>query len=145
MIIRNLKLISVLSLILLAMGCGQVNESKGRSPAPKKVSNKPDKKTTRISAQSWFDSIAVTYNKTTTNELVRNAMNDSTVKEEWNFDQIIKTDTANYFVYQVGHDVSDKDGVRFATDCWIYVDTVKRKLYEYQPDDKLLLWKAGEH
>ena len=86
----------------------------------------------------------VAYNHTTSNHSVRSAVKDSSIKEEWNFDQQIKTDTANYFVYQVGHDVSDKDGSRFVTDSWIYADTVKRKLYEYQPDGKLLSWKSGQ-
>ena len=93
------------------------------------------------SASKWFDSLSVVYNKTTRNELVRNAVADKTLNEEWLFDQEIKTNTASYYRYQVGHDLTDADGSRFITDAWIYVDTVKRRFYEQDADEKLLEWK----
>lgn len=145
MIIRNLQRIPILSLALLLINCG--NEKRNENPPckPKTITKKLNANPIKASVQSWFDSISVMYNNTSSNASVRNAVKDSSKKEEWNFDQIVKTDTADYFVYQVGHDVSDGDGLRFVTDSWIYIDTVKRKLYEYQPDGKLLLWNTGQH
>lgn len=67
-------------------------------------------------ASKWFDSLSVVYNKTTRNELVRSAVADKTLNEEWLFDQEIKTDTASYYRYQVGHDLTDAEGKRFITD-----------------------------
>ncbi len=51
----------------------------------------------------------------------------------WMFSNEEKTDTATYLVYQVIHDVSEPDGseTRMVTDAWVYIDTVKRRLYEY--------------
>ena len=93
-------------------------------------------------ASQWFDSLSIVYNKATNNKLVRQAVDDNTITEEWLFDQEIKTDTANYYVYQVGHDVTDAHAKRFITDSWIYVDTLKRKFYEFEVvDSKLLEWK----
>ena len=63
--------------------------------------------------------------------------------EEWIFDRTEKTDTANYLIYQIGHDVSDKGNTnpRFVTDQWIYIDSLKNKLYEYDlPNDSLIEW-----
>ena len=142
---RSLQKILILGLPLFLMNCSHKKGNENPVHSVEAVLNKPGKNTVRISAKSWFDSIMVTYNHTTSNALVRNAIKDTSIKEEWNFDQVVKTDTANYIVYQVGHDVSDKDGVRFITDCSIYVDTVKRKIYEYQPNGKLLLWNAEHH
>ena len=145
MMIRNLQKILVLSLVLFLMNCSHEKRNENSIPRTKAPSNKPNKATTKITAQHWFDSVMIIYNKTTRNPLARSAIKDSSIKEEWIFDQNVKTDTGNYFVYQVGHDFSDNDGLRFVTDGCIYVDTVKRKLYEYQPDGKLLSWKAEQH
>jgi len=139
---RSLQKILILGLTLFLMNCSHQKRNEYASSIPKTKSNK---NSVRISAQSWFDSIMVTYNQTTSNALVRSAIKDTSIKEDWNFDQVVKTDTANYFVYQVGHDVSDSDGSRFIVDCSVYVDTIKRKLYEYQPDGKLLVWDTANH
>ncbi|OOQ62241.1 hypothetical protein [Mucilaginibacter pedocola] len=90
----------------------------------------------------WFDSMVVVYNANTNNPLVRTAIADKNLKEEWLFDQELHADTANYYVYQVGHDVADTDGRRFVTDSWIYADTLKRMLFELQADEKLTDWRA---
>lgn len=140
---RSLQKILILCLTLFLMNCSHKKANENPVHSVKAVLNEPGKNSIKISAKSWFDSIMVTYNHTTSNALVRNAVKDTSIKEEWNFDQVLKTDTANYFVYQVGHDVADSDGSRFITDCSVYVDTVKRKLYEYQPDGKLLVWNTA--
>lgn len=65
------------------------------------------------------------------------------IEEECLFDQVVTTDTAVYYSIQIGHDVTDGGGMnpRFVTDQWIYIDTVKRELYEYDlPNDELSKW-----
>lgn len=90
----------------------------------------------------WIDSMIVNYVKHTGNKRVRATMSNK-LKEEWMLDQIIKTDTAVYAVYNVGHDVADKGGAnsRYVTDSWIYIDTAKRKLYENGANNHLTEWK----
>lgn len=69
------------------------------------------------------------------------ARNDSAIHEEALFDQEIKTDSANYLVYNIGHDLKDDDAARYVSDSWIYVDTLKRKVFEYTLDEKLVEWQ----
>jgi hypothetical protein len=139
---------ALLLLLLFAAACGQPSKTVNVKapnvvPAPGPITREESVKAPSLqSASKWFDSLSVVYNKTTKNELVRQAVDDKAINEEWLFDQEIKTDTANYYVYHVGHDVSDADGTRFVTDSWIYVDTVKRKFYEFDvPESKLLEWE----
>jgi len=52
------------------------------------------------------------------------------VYEEALFDQEIKTDSANCLVYNIRHDLRDDDAQRFISGSWIYVDTLKRKVFD---------------
>jgi len=141
-IVGNLTRMLILSLTLFLINCSDKRPGKNLTFGSKTGINKPNNESIKTSAKSWFDSAMKEWNKTSNNELVRSAFKDSSINEEWDFDGIIKTDTANYFVYKVGHDFSDQDGLRFITDAWIYVDTAKHKLYEYQiADEKLLEWE----
>ena len=94
---------------------------------------------------TWKDSLIIKYFSTTKNELIRLAPKDRT-EEEWLFDRVEKTDSAVYFIFHIGHDVEDKNHTnkRFATDGWLYIDSLSRKLYEYDlPNEKLLEWKPN--
>jgi hypothetical protein len=91
----------------------------------------------------WSDSLLKMYIAFSENQLIKLSRKE----EEWIFDQTIKTDTAVYNVYQIGHDVSDENGknLRFITDQWIYLDTTKKLLYEYDvAKEKLNEWWAAE-
>lgn len=45
-------------------------------------------------------------------------------------------------MYRIGHSLADKDGKRFVTDGWVYIDTVAKQLYEYDvAEDELKLYK----
>lgn len=95
-----------------------------------------------IVSKNWIDTLLNKYVLFSNNELVRAAVNDK-ISEEWLFDQFLNADTTKYFIYQIGHDVTDEDGAnpRFVTDQWVYVDTVRRILYEYDlPNDSLIRW-----
>ena len=65
----------------------------------------------------------------------------SKVSEEWLFDQTINTDSAKFLVFQIGHDESDKGekNKRFVTDQWIYIDSVTKRLYEYDAANDSLI------
>jgi hypothetical protein len=88
-----------------------------------------------------IDSLIWAYIKHSDNALVAQSRIDLSVHEEALFDQEIKTDSANYLVYNIGHDLRDDDAQRFVSDSWIYVDTLKRRIFEYTPDEKLVEWK----
>lgn len=93
-----------------------------------------------VVSKNWIDSLLENYLLSSDNELVRAAV-DNKLSEEWLFDQFLDTDTAEYFIYQIGHDVADEGGInpRFVTDQWVYVDTIRRILYEYDlPNDSLI-------
>jgi hypothetical protein len=73
---------------------------------------------------------------------VRNAMKQK-LREQWMYDQLIKTDTAVYFSYKIGHTVTEKDGSepRSVADSWVMIDTAKHKLYERSAGGHLTEWK----
>ncbi len=69
---------------------------------------------------------------------------DSTIELQWLFDRIENTDSAKYMIFQIGHKVSEEDGSmpRFETDAWVYIDSTKRVLYEYDlGKDVLIRWR----
>lgn len=95
------------------------------------------------SSKDWMLTLLKNYITHSDKELIRLALK-SKAREEWLFDQIIDTDTAKYYVFHIGHDVSEKDGseLRFITDQWIYIDSLTRKLYEYDlPNERLTEWR----
>ncbi len=143
--------IYTLILMTLTFGCVQVNKdnssnhdsllSKNDSIIPKSdtaknnsVNNNSD------TAKSWTDSLIKSYIKHSDNKLIRLALKDK-ISEEWLFDQVINTDTAKYFVFQIGHDVLDSGdkNKRFVADSWVYIDSLTKKVYEYDlPNDRLI-------
>lgn len=57
------------------------------------------------------------------------------------YDRMEKTDSATYAVFHIGHDVVDEGGgKRFATDGWLYVDTLTAVAYDYDlVEDRLII------
>ena len=66
---------------------------------------------------------------------------DTSINEEWMFDSIRQRGKSKYFVYNIGHDHRNDEVAVFASDSWVYIDTVTRKLYETLPDENLKEWK----
>jgi hypothetical protein len=90
----------------------------------------------------WSDFMMMAYIAFSENELIKIDRKNN-IHEEWIFDQTLKTDTAEYQVYQIGHDVADEgsENQRFAVAQWVYLDTAKRELYEYDvPNECLNKW-----
>jgi hypothetical protein len=93
---------------------------------------------------AWVDTLVTSYINTADNDLVRYAVAHH-LQESWVLDDRKETDSATYWVFNVGHDVSDAGGkdTRYTSDSWIYVDSAKRKLYEYDgKNEKLVEWRG---
>lgn len=150
------KYLTILIATLFGLSCSQPkaeNENKGsKEDTVAKIAAKSNSlnnhKTTEPDTSNgeypdWVDTLVTTYMKRTNNQLVRYAITHN-MGEEWVLDQFEKTDTASYWEFNIGHDVSEPDGAetRYISDSWVYVDSVKRKLYEYdQQKGKLVEWK----
>jgi len=93
--------------------------------------------------EPWMAVLLKNYITHSGKELIRLAIKNK-AREEWLFDQLIATDTAKYYVFHIGHDMAEKDStdLRFITDQWVYIDSLTRKLYEYDlPNERLTEWK----
>ena len=98
---------------------------------------------TEPKTKNWYDDLIADYVKNSDNELIRISVKNKE-NVEWLLDRTEKTDSTNYYIFQIGQDVSEKDGsdLRFSTDGWIYVDSISKKIYEYDlPNESLMLWK----
>ena len=73
----------------------------------------------------------------TDDSLIKLARKD-TIPEEWILDRTRETsDSAKYFIFQIGHTFEHK----FITDKWVYIDSLKRNIYEYDfANDSLVKW-----
>lgn len=99
-------------------------------------------KNNAIKQLNWCDSLIMTYVRQTENPLVKSTR-EANVAIDWQLDRIEDTDSATYLVFHIGHDMTDEGNInpRFATDAWIYVDSLKRVLFEYDlPTDQLIRW-----
>jgi hypothetical protein len=145
--------ISILLLLSFVFGCAQdqsgnsnrqtiLSSPESDSLITRKVDSIVNSDHPGVISKNWIDSLMGKYILLSNNVLVRAAVSNK-LSEEGLFDQIGNTCTAQYFVYHVGHDVSDEGGInlRFIKDQWVYVDTAARILYEYDlPKDSLIRW-----
>jgi hypothetical protein len=150
------KYLLIIIMVLFAFSCSQPKmnseshhskrDTTAKTPVQLATVNKPKKAradTVNGEYPGWVDTLLIAYVKHTKNESVSHAMAHH-LKEEWILDDRKKTDSASYWVFNVGHNVSEPDGTekRYISDSWVYVDSLKRKLYEYGPDSgKLVEWK----
>jgi len=109
-----------------------------------KVSNPlhPLHKMTAANGVNSYDQLIRQYIQQSDNKLLQLAHKDHD-KIEWIMDRTEDTDSAKYFVYNIGHDVAEDDSsnVRFVPYVWIYVDSLSKKVYEYDlSDDQLIEW-----
>ena len=139
--ISILNFLIILTCTILLIACGQaennVSNNKGFSPL------NPDTIHT-VKTVNWYESLLIDYIQHSNNELIKLSQKDTASKIEWVFDRIEKTDTATYMIFRIGTDVADDDStnIRFMTDSWVYIDSLTRKLYEYDfQTDKLVQWK----
>lgn len=97
----------------------------------------PAKDTSHVADMNWRDSMLVGFIAGTKNSAIVQTRKDK-INTQWIMDNLMKTDTADYYVYHLGHSFEG----RFVTDAWVYIDSAKRKLYEYDvAEDRLIRWK----
>jgi hypothetical protein len=154
------KIVLILILVTLIIGCQSINEKKPPIEQVRTengdslyvaanvdtITKKPNLYHPEISID-WTDSLLLAYMAFSENELIRSARK-SHLKEEWLLDSTLQTDTAVYQIYQIGHDVADEGGEnqRFVTDQWVYLDTLKKQLYEYDLSNECLnKWTYDDH
>ena len=97
----------------------------------------------KILSTDWQDDLIVDYIKNSENELIKIHFKNKD-KLQWIIDSTEKNDSTQFYIYNIGVDVTDEDGssLRFSSCGWVYLDSVKRKLYEYDlPNEQLIEWR----
>jgi hypothetical protein len=97
----------------------------------------------KILSTDWQDDLIVDYIKNSEKDLIKIHFKNND-KLQWILDSTEKNDSTQFYIYNIGVDVTDEDGssLRFSSCGWVYLDSVKRKLYEYDlPNEKLIEWK----
>lgn len=95
---------------------------------------------------SWSDALLKQYMAFASTEVLKQAhKNNFTL--EWEYDNTVKTDSAVFDVYRIGHEISRDEGAdtRFIVDQWVYLDTLRKELYEYDAAaNKVSKWWASD-
>ena len=139
------QLASILVLIILMAGCQDMNKKEAPAEnvqistvdsAPQMIASEavPEKAVSDLAEGeiTWSDSLLKMYMAFANTETFKQAhTNNFTL--EWVYDNTVKTDTGVFDVYRIGHEISRDEGAdtRFIVDQWIYLDTLKKQLYEY--------------
>lgn len=122
------KFLFIIFVVIIIYSCNETPEEHERRrfiERQTKVNNKKN--------GEWKNDLIRYYISHCNNELIIASRKDSTIKLQRLFDRIENTDSSKYMVFQIGHDVSETGGgmPRFVTDGWVYIDSAKRVLYEY--------------
>lgn len=115
-----------------------VNKETLKSETKTKTQTKTESKT-----QNWYDDLIADYIKKSDNKLIKTSLKNKE-RIEWLLDRTEKTDSTNYYIFNIGQNVSEEDGSesRFTSNGWIYIDSISKKIYEYDlPNDSLIVWK----
>ena len=132
-----IKKIFLLTVLVTFLSCNYHSKV-----AEKSVVNQIDSSLV-LESQNWYDSLVSDYINNSENQLIKLSLKNN-VKVEWILDQIEKTDSTNYYIFNIGQSVSESDGSnkRFSSNGWIYIDSLSKKVYEYDlPNDSLIVWK----
>lgn len=101
-----------------------------------------DKAEIKSEVNVWYDSLVKYYISKSDKESIKDELN-SKVELDWEIERFENQDSANYFMVKIGHHMSD-DGknMRFTADGWICLDSISKKIYEYDvANDTLIEWK----
>ncbi len=107
------------------------------------INNESVKSETQPDIKNWYDAIIADYIKKSDNQLIKLALKNKE-QVEWLLDRTEKTDSTNYYIFNIGQNVMDENNTnpRFTSDGWIYIDSLSKKVYEYDlPNDSLIVWK----
>lgn len=92
----------------------------------------------------WCDDLIRDYINRSTDEMMVLERKDTSVHFEWMLDRTEIRDQKKYFVYHLGHVVTDEGNTnaRFVTNDWLYLDSLNRKLFVYDfATDNIVEWK----
>jgi len=83
---------------------------------------------TASNAKNCYDGLIADYIKKSDNKLIKTSLKKKE-RIEWLLDRTKKTDSTNYYIINIGQDVSEEDGSepRFTSDGWIYIDSISKK------------------
>jgi len=85
----------------------------------------------------WVDTLMQEYIHDKKLDTLRTEGNNK-IRETWILNDPEYTDTATYLIIEVGHSFEHN----YVPDKWVYIDSVKRNLYEYDfSADSLIKWK----
>lgn len=133
----NMKASLLALCVLLLMSCGGRELQSSEMSANAAGGNLRDSTEYIVDAKApdWVNNLIADYIEHGNNELVRTAKTDTSIHLSWIFDRTEKADTATYLIYRLGHSFEQ----RYVTEAWLYIDSNKRMLYEYDiANDKLL-------
>ena len=133
------EIILLLTFVFATAGCGQTFK---KSSDNKAETNSVDNHSNQMI--NWYDALVMNHIKKSDNALIKSSRQDTTIRIEWLLDRIENCDTAKYLVFHVGHDLVDEGNSdpRFVTDGWVYIDSLTRKIYEYDLlNDSLIKWE----
>lgn len=117
----------LLSILFVVAGCVQTTETTGDDTM------KP------TSRYTWYDSLVKKYidNNKTSAEIL--AANMDGFELEWRYEGMVETDSVQYMTIRIGH----SDNNRFITDDWVYIDSAKRRLFEFDTEtDSIKPWPS---
>jgi hypothetical protein len=129
----------LMSILFSIMGCGSnsnkvvtssIDTSLHKTESTLKIRDSLSEKSSNDdNIPSWCDTLIMQYIKHTHNEMIEVERADTSINIGW----ILDSRDSSYFNFQLGHDVTDSGGTdpRFVTDGWVSIDSLTRKIYEY--------------
>lgn len=134
----------LLAIFLTCISCTQKNKETLTEKTPIKTEvKKAVVVDTVVTNQNWYDPLMANYIKNSDKELIRQHLKNKDTLE-WLLDNTEKTDSTHYYIFNIGLEVSDKGNTnkRFSSCGWVYIDSLSKKIYEYDlPNDRLVLWE----
>lgn len=127
-------------LVIIIISCNQAVKPEKRevlTPVPDSIT------VSQQENQSWYDTLVKYYISKSDKDQIK-AERKIKDKLDWEVSSIEKNDSANYYVFKIGHHESEADGseMRFTADAWIYIDSISKKIYEYDlGNDTIIVWK----
>jgi hypothetical protein len=144
-----MRKISLLFLFVAFLSCEKKETKNAESDLQTEINHKDtlvvktESTENRTYNTNWQDDLISYYVRKSKNELIVSAL-ESKDNLDWQFDQTIKNDSTQFYIYKIGVHVTEEDGSnpRFSSCGWVYLDSVKRKLYEYDlPNEQLIEWR----
>jgi len=136
-----MKGIVTLMVALLMIGCGKSTEQKHKEKEVTPIVPVDPKAVVIHKTKEWYTDLIENYIANSKKELI---VSDRQAKKiDWFLDNTEVNDTANYYIFNIGHTETDNgQNPRFTSDGWIYIDSLTQSVYEYDlPKEQLILWK----